>query len=117
SDYFSSFLPSAGILWPLLDAGLSFSLITFLFAAIFKVVPDVHIGWRDVWLGGVVTALLFVAGKAAIAYYLGRTGVESAYGAAGSVLVLLAWVYYSSQILFFGAEYTKLHAEENRARV
>jgi len=65
----------------------------------------------------VVTAFLFVLGKTAIAYYLGRSGVESAYGAAGSVLVMLAWVYYSSQILFFGAEFTKLHAEESRARV
>jgi membrane protein len=117
TDYFSSLLPSGGILWQLLDVGLSFSLIAFLFAAIFKVVPDVHLGWRDVWLGAVITAVLFVVGKAIIAYYLGRTGVESAYGAAGSVLVLLAWVYYSSQILFFGAEFTKLHAEENRTAV
>lgn len=79
--------------------------------------PDVHIEWRDVWLGAVVTAVLFVCGKTAIAYYLGRSGLESAYGAGGSLLLLLAWVYYSSQILFFGAEFTKLHAEENRARV
>ncbi len=117
TDYFSYLLPGAGIFWQVLDFGLSFSIITFLFALIFKVVPDVHIGWRDVWLGALVTALLFVAGKTAIGYYLGRSGVESAYGAAGSVLVLLAWVYYSSQILFFGAEFTKLHAEEYRTRV
>ena len=75
------------------------------------------IQWRDVWLGSVITALLFVSGKTAIAYYLGRSGVESAYGAAGSLLVVLAWVYYSSQILFFGAEFTKLHAEDHRSRV
>jgi membrane protein len=117
TDYFSYLLPGLGIFWQLLDVGLSFSIITFLFASIFKIVPDVDIAWREVWLGAVVTALLFVLGKTAIAYYLGRSGVESAYGAAGSVLVILAWVYYSSQILFFGAEFTKLHAEEDRARV
>jgi membrane protein len=117
TDYFSRLLPGAGVVWQLFDAAFSFALIVFLFAAIFKIVPDVDIHWRDVWLGAVITAALFVVGKTAIAYYLGRSGVESAYGAAGSVLVLLAWVYYSSQILFFGAEFTKLHAEERRAMV
>jgi membrane protein len=117
TDYFTYLLPGAGILWQVLDVGVSFSIITVLFALIFKVVPDVNIEWRDVWLGSVITALLFVSGKTAIAYYLGRSGVESAYGAAGSLLVLLAWVYYSSQILFFGAEFTKLHAEDHRSRI
>jgi membrane protein len=117
TDYLSHLLPGAVVVWQLFDAALSFSLIAFLFAAIFKIVPDVDIQWRDVWLGAVLTAVLFVVGKTAIAYYLGRSGVESAYGAAGSLLIMLAWVYYSSQILFFGAEFTKLHAEERRARV
>ena len=117
TDYLSHVLPGAGVVWQLFDAAFSFTLIAFLFAAIFKIVPDVEIQWRDVWLGGVLTAVLFVIGKTAIAFYLGRSGVESAYGAAGSVLVLLAWVYYSSQILFFGAEFTKLHAEERRTPV
>ena len=117
TDYFTYLLPGAGIVWQVMDVGVSFSIITVLFAFIFKVVPDVSIQWRDVWLGSVITALLFVTGKTAIAYYLGRSGVESAYGAAGSLLVVLAWVYYSSQILFFGAEFTKLHAEDHRSRV
>ena len=117
TDYFTYLLPGVDILWQLLDAAVSFSMITFLFAAIFKIVPDVDINWRDVWLGAVITSILFVAGKTAIGYYLGRSGMESAYGAAGSVLIVLTWVYYSSQILFFGAEFTKLHAEQNRARV
>jgi membrane protein len=117
TDYFSYLLPGAGIIWQVLDVGVSFFIIAFLFALIFKVVPDVSINWRDVWLGALITALLFVSGKTAIAYYLGRSGVESAYGAAGSLLVLLAWVYYSSQILFFGAEFTKLQAEDHRSRV
>jgi membrane protein len=117
TDYLSFLLPGAGVLWQFLDVAVSFSIITFLFALIFKIVPDVQIDWRDVWLGALITAVLFVVGKTGIAYYLGRSGVASAYGAAGSLLVLLAWVYYSSQILFFGAEFTKLHAEENRSRV
>jgi len=82
TGYFSYLLPDAGIFWQVLDTVISFSLITFLFASIFKFVPDVHLDWRDVWLGAVVTAVLFVSGKTAIAYYLGRSGVESAYGAA-----------------------------------
>jgi membrane protein len=117
TDYFSYLLPGADVFWHSLDAAVSFSIIALLFAAIFKVVPDVHVGWRDVWLGGLISAALFVIGKTTLAFYLARSGIESAYGAAGSLLVLLAWVYYSSQILFFGAEFTKLHAEENRSRV
>jgi membrane protein len=117
TEYFSYLLPGATILWPTLDVGVSFSVITFLFALIFKVVPDVEVHWRDVWLGALITSVLFVVGKTAIAYYLSHSGVESAYGAAGSLLVLLAWVYYSSQILFFGAEFTKLHAEERRSQI
>ena len=117
SGYFAYLLPGANLFWQLFDAAVSFSMITLLFASIFKIVPDVDLGWRDVWLGAVITSVLFVAGKTGIGYYLGRSGVESAYGAAGSVLVVLAWVYYSSQILFFGAEFTKLHVEENRAHV
>jgi len=115
TDYFSYLLPGADILWQMVDIAASFSIITLLFALIFKVVPDVHVSWQDVWLGALITALLFVGGKTAIAYYLGRSGVESAYGAAGSLLMLLAWVYYSSQILFFGAEFTRLHALHRHA--
>jgi len=114
TGYFEYMLPGASIVWHLIDAAVSFSIVVLLFAAIFKIIPDVHIDWQDVWTGAVVTAVLFVAGKAAIAFYLGRSGVGSAYGAAGSVLIVLAWVYYSSQILFLGAEFTKLYAEERR---
>jgi membrane protein len=113
TGYFEYLLPGASIVWHLLDAVVSFSVVVLLFAAIFKIIPDVHIDWQEVWTG----ALLFVGGKAVIGLYLGRSGVGSAYGAAGSVLILLAWVYYSSQILFFGAEFTKLYADERRACV
>jgi len=114
TGYFEYLLPGANVVWHLLDAIVSFSIVVLLFAAIFKIIPDVHIDWRDVWTGAVVTALLFVGGKAVIGLYLGRSGVGSAYGAAGSVLILLAWVYYSSQILFLGAEFTKLYADARR---
>jgi membrane protein len=115
--YFDYLLPGASALWHLLDAGVSFAIVVLLFAVIYKVVPDVQIDWKDVWTGAVFTAVLFVAGKAAIAFYLGRSGIGSAYGAAGSILIILAWVYYSSQILFFGAEFMKLYADERRSTI
>jgi membrane protein len=117
TGYFHYLLPGADVLWNMLDAGVSFAIVVVLFAAMFKIIPDVHIDWKDVWTGAIFTAILFVIGKAAIGYYLGRSGVGSAYGAAGSVLVVLAWVYYSSQIVFLGAEFTKLYTEEHRSRV
>jgi membrane protein len=89
---------------------LSFGIITVLFAMIYKVLPDVRIKWSDVWIGAMVTALLFTIGKFLIGLYLGRSSVSSAYGAAGSFIVVLLWVYYSSQILLFGAEFTQVYA-------
>ena len=89
---------------------VSFALITLLFAMIFKVLPDVEIGWRDVWIGAGVTALLFTLGKFLIGLYLGKSSVASTYGAAGSLVIVLLWIYYSSQILFLGAEFTQVYA-------
>jgi len=86
---------------------VSFVVITALFATIFKVLPDARVAWRDVWVGGAVTALLFVIGKFLIGFYLGRSNPGQAFGAAGSLAVLFVWVYYSSMILLFGAEYTQ----------
>jgi membrane protein len=117
TGYFEYLIPGANVLWHMLDVCVSFSIVVILFAAIYKIIPDVHIDWQDVWTGAVVTAALFTAGKAAISFYIGRSGVGSAYGAAGSVLIVLAWVYYSSQILFLGAEFTKLYAEQRRFAV
>ena len=85
-----------------------------LFAALFKFVPDTHVAWRDVWLGGAVTALLFAIGKWGIGFYLGTSGVASAYGAAGSLVVIMLWVYYSTQILLLGAEFTRLWIARRR---
>ena len=84
---------------------LSLALITLLFTMIFKFLPDAKIAWHDVRIGAFITALLFIVGKFALGFYLGKSAVGSSYGAAGSLIVLLLWVYYSSQILFFGAEY------------
>jgi membrane protein len=94
---------------------ISFCVITFLFAMIFKLLPDVSVAWRDVWLGAALTSLLFTLGKVVIALYLGRTTIGSAYGAAGSLVVVLLWVFYSAEILFFGAEFTKVWARRRGA--
>ncbi|MDQ3138322.1 MAG: YihY/virulence factor BrkB family protein [Gemmatimonadota bacterium] len=90
---------------------ISFAVVAALFAAIFKVLPDATIAWRDVWVGAAVTALLFVIGKFLIGFYLGRSNPGEAFGAAGSLAVMLVWIYYSSMILLFGAEFTQTWAE------
>jgi membrane protein len=99
----------------LLELAVSLLVLTFVFALLFKYVPDAEIRWRDVWLGGFATAVLFTLGKTAIGYYLGRASVGSAYGAAGSLVVLLVWVYYSALIFFFGAEFTHAWATRHGA--
>jgi membrane protein len=102
--------PTQTLVSRLLELGVSLAVLTLGFTLLFKYVPDVEVGWRDVWLGGLVTAVLFTVGKTAIGYYLGQASVGSAYGAAGSMVVLLVWVYYSALIVFFGAEFTQTWA-------
>ncbi|MEZ4615965.1 MAG: YihY/virulence factor BrkB family protein [Caldilineaceae bacterium] len=104
----TNLLPGTDWLWQVADFVVSFGIITLLLAAIYKVLPDAQIGWRSVWGGAVVTALLFTIGKSLLALYLANA--TSAYGAAGSVMAFLLWVYYSAQILFFGAEFTQVYA-------
>ena len=89
---------------------LSFAVSTVLFACIFRILPDLKIAWRDVWFGSIFTSVLFVLGKWGLGVYLGKAAVGSAYGAAGSLVILLVWVYWSAQILFFGAEFTQVYA-------
>ncbi len=101
-------LPGADWVWQLVNFLVSFGVTTFLFAAIYKVLPDADIAWRDVWLGAAVTALLFTLGKFVLGLYLANAG--NAYGAVGSVVVFLLWVFYSAQILFMGAEFTQVYA-------
>jgi membrane protein len=93
-----------------LSSLISFGVIALLFAVIYKMLPDVELSWRDVWIGALVTAALFTLGKHAIGLYLGNGAVASSFGAAGSVVALLAWVYYSAQIFFLGAQFTRQYA-------
>jgi membrane protein len=86
----------------------SFVVITLILAAIFKILPDARIEWRHVWIGAVLTSLLFTVGKELIGVYLGKTALASAYGAAGSFVIIVVWLHYSSLILLFGAEFTKV---------
>ena len=110
-QWFGGFLPGVEMLIQILNAIISLGIITLLFAMIFKFLPDVKIAWRDVWIGALITAALFTIGKEVLGLYLGKSGVASSYGAAGSLIVLLLWVYYSAQIVFFGAEFTKAYAK------
>ena len=102
--------PGGQQLWQVMDWLISFALITGLFAAIYRFLPDVEIQWRDVWVGAAMTAGLFALGKYVIGMYLAQSNWISAYNAAGSLIVVLLWVYYSSQIFLFGAEMTYLYA-------
>ena len=104
----------ASLLLTVINLAVSLALLTVLFSMLFKWLPDKPLEWRDVWLGGFITALMFNLGKTAIAWYIGTQGLESTYGAAASVVVLLIWVYYSSQILLFGAEITQAYAHHRR---
>lgn len=110
-------LGSWPILWQAINLTFSFGITVGIFALIFRILPDVEIGWRDVWVGAIATAALFSIGKYLIGLYLGRGSATSAYGAAGSVVAMLIWVYYSAQILFFGAELTQAYAAMHGSRI
>lgn len=107
----SQWLPVPAEVMVLLETGISLTVITLLFAAIFKILPDVVLSWRDVMLGAFITAVLFSAGRFLIALYLANTATASTYGAAGSLVLLLLWVYYSSLIMLYGAAVTRAHVE------
>jgi membrane protein len=99
-----------------LDIVISFGLVTVMFALIYRYIPRAHVAWHDVWTGAAVTSLLFAIGKFAIGLYLGKSSVASSFGAAGSLVVLMVWVYYSAQIFLFGAEFTWVFAHEHGSR-
>ena len=109
--YMGNAFPGVLVLWEALNVVVSLGVITLLFALIYKVLPDVRLAWRDVWVGALVTAGLFTIGKLLIGLYLGTTSVASTYGAAGSVVVILVWVYYSAQVILLGAEFTREYVE------
>ncbi|MAS33173.1 MAG: ribonuclease BN [Anaerolineaceae bacterium] len=116
-NFVGTLLPQAQLLTQLLNIALSLGIITLLFAMIYKVLPDVEIAWNDVWVGSFMTALLFTVGKYLLGLYLGNSGVASTYGVAGSFVVLLLWIYYSAQILLFGAELTQVYARRYGTRI
>ena len=115
--WFGELLPLPETVLQLMNFALSFVVITGLFALIFKVLPDAKIAWRDVWTGAVLTSALFTIGKIALGLYLGKSNVASAYGAAGSLVLVLVWVYYSAQILLYGAEFTQVYANRFGQRI
>lgn len=110
--YIGDTIPIPSVVLQVLNFFISFAVVTLLFALIYKVLPDMKLAWRHVWIGALVTAALFTLGKFAIGYYLGHTATGSVYGAAGSVIILLLWAYYSSLIFLFGAEMTQVYARE-----
>lgn len=110
SDTIANVVPMHPMIWSALGSLVSFLVVLLLFASIFKVLPDAEIDWADVWLGALVTAALFVIGKFGLSWYLGREATSSSYGSAGSLILILLWIYYSAIILLFGAEFTQVLA-------
>jgi membrane protein len=108
-EHINSYLPFGALILALINTIVSLSLIAVLFGAIYKILPDRSLTWRDIRFGAITTAILFTAGKSLIGWYLGTSAVASSYGAAGSLIVLLLWVFYSSAIFLFGAEVTRAH--------
>ena len=113
SDYINAYLPFGHLILQILTFLISFGLITLLFGAIYKMLPDKNIEWHDVMIGAVATSLLFTVGKSLISLYIGSSTVASSYGAAGSLIVVLLWIYYSAQIFLLGAEFTKVYASHH----
>jgi membrane protein len=115
-DYLNAILPFGKTIASVLNTVISIALLSVLFAAIYKVLPDRRLEWRDVLMGAVATAVLFTIGKSLIGWYIGSSAVASTYGAAGAMIVLLLWVYYSAQIFLLGAEFTKAYANQQGSR-
>jgi membrane protein len=111
SAYIDRLVPGAGFIWHYVDLGFSLAILTIMFALLFRFLPDARVAWRDVWVGATVTAAFFAGGKYLISAYLATISIESAFGAVGSFLVILIWIYASTAILLLGAEFTHIYAE------
>jgi membrane protein len=111
--YLKAWVPEFDLVWESVNSVVSFAVVMIMFAALFRYVPDVRIAWYDVWTGAGITAALFVLGKFLLGFYIGRSAFGSAYGAAGSLVIVLLWVFYSAQIFFFGAEFTRAFARRH----
>lgn len=116
TGYFKGYVPFPA-LWEIFNTVISIGVTGVLFALIFKLVPDVEVAWKDVWVGGMVTAVAFAIGRIALAWYVGRSATVSPFGAAGSLVALIVWVYYSAQILFMGAEFAQVYATRYGSRI
>ncbi len=115
-DYLNSVLPFGKLIMTILNGAVSLVFISVLFGAVYKILPDRHLEWRDVIVGAVMTAALFTIGKAGIGWYIGNSTVASSYGAAGALIVVLLWIYYSTQIFLLGAEFTKIYANSRGSK-
>jgi membrane protein len=116
-EVLASVLPFHELILQIINLIISIGVITLFFALIFKLLPDADVAWRDVWVGAFFTAVLFSLGKTLIGLYLGSSAIASSYGAAGSLVLLLVWIYYSAQILFFGAEFTQVYANKFGSKI
>ena len=114
SDYLDSILPGLATVLHIIHLTVSFSFTTVLFAMMFKILPDNPVEWNEVWLGGAVAALLFTVGKHLISFYIGSSNMASTYGAAGALIIVLVWVFYSAQIFLLGAEFAKAYSDQKR---
>src|SRR5262249_55061901 len=112
AGYLAGYVPIPASLWHLFDLLFSVFFIAALMTLIFKLLPDAKIPWGDVWIGGTLPSILFTIGKFLIGFYIGKSITMSAYGAAGSVVIILAWIYYSAQLLYFGAEFTYVYSNQ-----
>ena len=115
-NYLDTVLPMGKLILPALNFVVSFVLLGVLFGAIYKVLPDRQLQWNDIFIGALITSLLFNIGKSAIGWYIGSSAIASSYGAAGGLIVLLLWVYYSVQIFLFGSEFTKIYANQHGSK-
>jgi membrane protein len=115
--FFEHYLPGGEVLWQVVNFVVALAVTTLLFALIFKVIPDVVMRWRDALIGGLFTAVLFALGRFALAMYIGKSSTTSSFGVAGSLVALVLWVYYSSQILFLGAEFTQVYSRRFGGRI
>lgn len=113
-DFFSGMGGGFQVTVQIANALISVGIVAVLFALVYRFLPETEIAWRDVWIGALLTAVMFTIGKSLVGLYLGKSGVGSVFGAAGSLIVFLVWVFYSAQIIFFGAEFTKVHAMRNQ---
>src|ERR1019366_4381669 len=116
-NFIAPLIPWPVIFWEAVNYLLSLGVIALLLAMIFKLLPDADVAWRDVWIGAAVASLLLTTGKGLIGAYLARSTVASAYGAASSLIIILTWVYYSAQIVLFGAELTHVYARQRGSRL